>query len=211
MPSDAIQHFVFVDYENVQNVDLGLVAELPVHVTLLVGKNQKKLETSLFREMLQLGNARVALVEVGASGRNALDITLAFYLGQAVQRAPDAQFCIVSKDTDYDPLLGHLHGRKIRATRHGSFAELPFLPRLKKPAAAAVPAKPSVDRRAKVIAQLKNPNTRNRPSSRKALLAHIKTGLGKESSDTKAEDIVRELLEDKTLATDPKGKVSYAG
>lgn len=208
MSSDAIQHFVFVDFENVPNVDLGLVAGKSVHVTLLIGKNQKKLDLGLVQQIHRLAT-QVELLEVGASGHNALDLTLAYYLGRAVQRTPDAQFSIVSKDTDFDPLHRHLLAGKIKVTRCDSFAELPFLPRLRKPVVGATAAKPPEDRRAKVIAQLTNPSTRNRPSSRKALLAHIKTGLGKESSDAKVEDIVRELLEDKTLATDPKGKVSY--
>jgi len=42
-------------------------------------------------------------VEVGVSGRNALDLTLSFYLGQAVLRAPKALFCIVSRDKDFEP------------------------------------------------------------------------------------------------------------
>jgi len=76
---------VFVDFENVPEVDLGLVEGKPVHVTILIGKNQKKIDLPLVQQIRRLA-AQVELVEVGASGRNALDLTLAYYLGQAVLR-----------------------------------------------------------------------------------------------------------------------------
>jgi hypothetical protein len=63
---------VFVDFENVHEVDLGLVEGKPVQVTLLIGKNQKKIDLALVQQIRRLA-AQVALVEVGASGRNALD------------------------------------------------------------------------------------------------------------------------------------------
>jgi hypothetical protein len=37
MPIAASAHHVFVDYENVHTVDLALIADQPVHVTLLIG------------------------------------------------------------------------------------------------------------------------------------------------------------------------------
>ena len=71
-------------------------------------------------------------------------------------------------------------------------------------------AKPPVDRRAKVIARLVNPANLARPSSRAALLAHIKTALGKEASDAKGDEILRHLTSRKALTIDADGKVSYA-
>jgi hypothetical protein len=206
MPVETITCFVFVDFENVPEIDLGLVAGKPVHVTLLLGKNQKRVDLPLVQQIHRLA-AQVELVEVGASGHNALDLTLAIYLGQAVQRAPRAHFCIVSKDKDFDPMISHLHGRQIKVERHDSFAALPFVPQSKKPAPAV--KKPAEDRRSKVTARLKNPTTRNRPSSRKALLAHLKTALGKEASDASAEAIIRELGDVQALTIDAHGKVSY--
>lgn len=207
MSTGAFAYFVFVDFENVPNIELSAVAGKSVHVTLLIGKNQKSLDFALVQQIHRLA-AQVELVEVGASGHNALDLTLAYYLGQAVLRTPERHFCIVSKDKDFDPLVGHLQREKIKVDRFDSFGALPFLPRSKKTAAPA--AKPPVDRRAKVIARLMNPANLARPSSRTALLAHIKTALGKEASDAKGEEILRDLTARKALAIDAKGKVSYA-
>ncbi len=207
MQKSASFHLVFVDLENVPEIDLGLLEGKAAKATLLIGKNQKKFDVALVRQIHRLA-AQVELVEVGASGHNALDLTLVFYLGQAAQKQPDAGFCIVSKDKDFDPMIGHLHGQGINITRHDSFAALPFLTPSKK---AVVPAKkPTEDRRIKVIALLKNPARSNRPTSRKALLAYIKASLGKEASDTKAEDILRELCEDRALTIEPNDKISYS-
>jgi hypothetical protein len=206
MQIQAIMHFVFVDFENVPEVDLGLVTGKPAHVMLLLGKHQKKLDVALVQQIRRLAD-QVELVEVGASGHNALDLTLAYYLGQAVHRHPEAWFYVVSKDNDFDPMLAHLHAQKVEVARFASFAELPFLPQ---PKTAAATRKLPEDRRAKVIARLNNPAIRNRPSSRKALLAHINTALGKETSETGAADILRELVDSQVLSIDALGKVTYA-
>ena len=191
MPTDTFAHFVFVDFENVPDVDLTLVENRSVHVTLLIGKHQKKLDLALVRQIHRLAG-QVELVEVGATGRNALDLTLAFYLGQSVQQRRTAEFHIVSKD---------------------------FLPRPKpvasaKPAgvaakASATPKKPAEDRRAKVLARLRNPSSRNRPATESALRAHLKTALGKESSDDKVEDVLKQLRSDQGFKIEPDGKINW--
>ena len=206
MSTARFEHFVFVDFENVQDVNLGLIAKQPAHVTLLIGKNQKNLSLVLVQQIRRQPD-QVDLVEVGATGRNALDLTLAYYLGQSVQSSPGAGFYIVSKDKDFDPLIGHLHARHVKVVRVVSFDALPFLARPRK--SAPVPAKPVTDRRAKVMARLMNPANLARPSSRDALVANIKTSYGKGWTSDEGDDILRELVERNALTIDPKGKVSY--
>jgi hypothetical protein len=209
---EAIAWFVFVDFENVPELDLGLVAGKPVHVTLLIGKNQRKLDLTLVRQIHRLAR-QVELVEVGASGHNALDLTLSFYLGQAVQRDPGAQFGVVSKDKDFDPMSGHLQGVNLKVARFADFLHLPFLPRPRPPGptrAAAVTKPAAEDRPAKVMARLKNSVTPNRPATQKALLRHIKAALGKTATEVEAEEMIRRLCEERALEIDPRGKVAYA-
>jgi len=122
----AMTYFVFVDFENVQKVDLALIEGKPVHVTLLIGKKQTWLDLTLVQQVRRLP-AQVELLEVGASGHNALDLTLAYYLGRAVEQIPEATFAIVSKDKDFEPMIGHLTARGIQIVRKDSFAALPFL------------------------------------------------------------------------------------
>ncbi len=224
MTTDLGTHFVFVDFENVPAVDLGLVEGKAVQVTLLLGKHQKKLEVPLVREIMRLG-AQVQLIEVGASGPNALDLTLAYYLGQAVQRSPGAQFCIVSKDKDFEPMIGHLHSKNVRVARYESFAVLPFLPKPAKPdpIKAAVPARSGAPLKAvvpvkagapdvrleKLVARLKN-NSAPRPKNKSRLRAHISTAFGGRLSETEQTQKLDELISRGVLTIDAKDKVSYA-
>lgn len=209
-----ITHRVFVDFENVPNIDLGLIGGQKVHVTLLMGKNQTKIPIDLVQNIRRYA-AQVELIEVGASGRNALDLTLAFYLGQAVHQHPEVCFWIVSKDKDFGPMISHLHQRsvKVRVERCSGFDQLPFLqpshtPRATTPSAADAPPAP-VDRRAKLIAHLENPSAKNRPTKRTALSAHVKASLGGETSDAEVTALITELVESAIIVIDSAGKVTY--
>jgi hypothetical protein len=230
MPNDAFTHFVFVDFENVPGVDLGLMEGKPVHVSLLIGKNQKKLDLALVQQIHRLAS-QVELVEVGASGHNALDLTLAYYLGRAVERGPTALFHIVSKDKDFEPMIGHLLVEGIKVARCDAIAALPFLAptvratvapfprqaRAAAPARSAAPTKPGAqtkplpaDRHLKIIERLWNPANRNRPASLDALLKYLKTSLGKKSPETEVQDLLRELKQQGVLTIAADGKVVYA-
>ena len=218
MPTAAFAHFVFVDMENIGEVDLAPLAELPVNVTLLIGKKQTTLSKQLVDQITQLP-FEVRLVKVGATRKNALDFSLVFHLGQMAGRHPDAHFHIVSGDKrDFDMIVAHMQAHQVRVSRVDSIAALPFLPRSESvaPVKTAAPAKPApvikrpgVDKRTKEIARLKNPTTRNRPSTEKALLAHITTALGKESTPAKVEEIFAKLRNDHAFAIEPGGKIIW--
>lgn len=205
---------VFVDFENVNDIDLGLIEGKPMHVTMMIGKNQKKLDLSLVRQIHRL-SAQVELIEVGATGRNALDMTLAFYLGKAVQKFSGSHFYIVSGDHDYDALVSHLKALQHHVARCATFANLPGLPKPKKPvskptATAQSKPAPKVDRAAKLLERFKSTTNPSRPSTKSALSAHIKTALGKESTDGKIESLIKTLIDEKILQIDAKDKVLYA-
>jgi hypothetical protein len=214
MPTPPPSHRVFVDFENVSDIDLGLLTDQSVHVSLLIGKNQTKLAIGLVKDLLRLG-AQAELIEVGASGHNALDLTLAFYLGQAVQQFPGAHFWIVSKDKDFEPMIGHLNHRRppVLVARCGEFDQQPFLQPRPKPRAtakAASPATPAApDRRTKVIARLKNPTLKNRPITLAGLHAYVKTSLGSEATANDIEEVVTGLMKSGTIAVDVANKVTY--
>jgi len=69
-------------------------------------------------EQIQQFASQVKLVKVGGSGHNALDLTLACYLGRAIERAPSARFAIVSKDKDFTPMIIHLVDHNVKAVSH---------------------------------------------------------------------------------------------
>ena len=116
---------VFVDFENVHQVDLSLIGAKGVSFTLMVGAKQTKLDADLV-EKLMAHSLSVQLVKLKSSGRNALDFALAYYLGRAVLSDPTAYFHLISKDGGFDPLIEHLRDRHIHVRRHVSCADLTF-------------------------------------------------------------------------------------
>src|ERR1041385_8472567 len=114
---------IFVDFENVHEIDLAVIGSKAVSFTLLLGPKQTRLEIALVEKLLQHA-ATVQLVRLTSSGKNALDFTLAYYVGRAVAGDPSGYFHIVSKDGGYDPLIEHLRSKHIRAQRHTDFSTL---------------------------------------------------------------------------------------
>src|SRR5882762_7488801 len=142
---------VFVDFENVHKVDLAVIGSKAVSFTLLVGPRQTKLDASLVEKLFEHA-VSVQLVRLTSAGRNALDFTLAYYVGRAVAADPTGHFYIISKDTGYDPLIAHLRSRHISARRHDGFEALPFVG----PARPAAPAPPATARKTKLQSQSKS-------------------------------------------------------
>lgn len=226
-------YFVFVDFENVQDVDLSPIADQPVQVTLLLGKNQTKLDLELVKQLQQFGT-QVKLIEVGGSGRNALDLTLACYLGRAIEQAPSANFAIVSKDKDFAPMVAHLLAHEVDVARYDSFRALPFLthPQQASPsktpptagskptpakkasthtkAHTAPPPNPPLrpDRFEKLIVRLKNA-AQPRPKKKSSLLARINTDFGNKLSPAESAAKLDELVSRGVVTIDSSDKVDY--
>lgn len=214
----AVNH-VFVDFENVQEIALAVIGNKAVSLTLLLGPRQTKLDVSLVEKLLAHA-ASVQLVRLASSGRNALDFTLAYYVGHAVAADPSGLFHIVSKDTGYDPLIEHLRSKHIRAWRHDDFAALTFagpakLPTPTPPAAAPKP-KPQAkgqlsildEREAQVLEHLRKPAT-TRPRNQKKLLSFLVAYFGNRITGTEASDLVRYLSQAGYLGIGDKGTVTY--
>lgn len=218
MPDHSFSHYVFVDFENVPKVDLSLIKGRAAYVTLLIGKKQTKLETGLSLQLNQFAG-QVNPVQVEASGRNALDMILAGYLGRAVQKYPGAEFHVVSRDKDFTPLIEHLQNQGIRVSRHDAFASLPFLaPAGKSPAKlpfavqpataikpkAPAPAKPAADKLPKFIAHLRNSPPANRTKLEHMITAYFKPSLPAGGM----KGVITELVKRKAIAIDGAGKVT---
>ena len=223
MTTPALTHYVFVDLENVPVIDLGLVEGKPVHVTLMIGKHQKKMDLPLVQQIHRLA-AQVELVEVGVSGRNALDLTLSYYLGQAALRAPDARFSIVSNDKDFEPMIAHLTGKGTKVVRCESFAAMfpPQKPSKRSPPKAAPPVKPGAmveniplvnadtlaDRFEKLAIRLQTRSS-SRPKTKPRLLARINTDLGNKLTAVEQNERLDELIRRGILSLDESGAVDY--
>lgn len=248
-------HFIFVDFENVQDVNLSLAKGKSVHVTLLIGAKQTKVPTKLATQCHSLG-AQVAPIEVGGSGRNALDLTLAMYLGREIQRHPEANFVIVSRDHDFDPMIRHLVNDGVNVERVSGFAAISAFesaqkparpvkttrgpapkpnsrpaphPSASRPAALSPSAAPTIPpgtplpprigmdatsdltrRQTAIRVRLSNPTNKNRPSTQKALAAHLRASLGKSATVADVTTTMDQLTQWGVLSIDEQKRVVYA-
>lgn len=194
-------NYVFVDYENVHDVDLSLIGTKTVHLTLLLGFRQTKLDAALV-EKLMAHSAFVQLVRLNSSGKNALDFALAYYLGRVAQADPGAYFHIVSKDTGFDPLIEHLQLRHIHARRHADYSTLTLSAQPK-----ASPVEPS-DLRNRVMEHLRK-NSNNRPKRKKTLGSLLAAFCGKTSTAAEVDALIEKLQKEGKLKIDDKGAVTY--
>ena len=212
---------VLVDFENVHEIDLAIIGSKAVSFTLLVGPRQTKLDVSLVEKLFE-NAATVKLVRLASAGKNALDFTLAYYLGRAVAADPSGCFHIVSKDAGYDPLIEHLGSRHISARRHDSFATLTFAGSAKPvaptpPAAASKPkaqAKPKArsamldEWESKVLDHLRKPSATH-PRTQKKLVSFLVAFFGHKITEAEALNLVEHLGRAGHLAIGEKGAVTY--
>jgi hypothetical protein len=154
-PVASPMNHVFVDFENVHQVDLTLIGAKAVSFTLMVGAKQTKLTSDLVEKLME-HSASVRLVKLKSSGKNALDFALAYYLGRAVLADPTAYFHLISKDGGFDSLIENLRERHVHVQRHASCAELTFTWSGKKsPVSVPVVKKPVVKTAVKKVAAKK--------------------------------------------------------
>jgi PIN domain len=147
---------ILVDFENVQPsaADIGLVRGENLRLTIFRGPGQMKYSADVAEAWQPLG-ANVTFVRCAKAGRNASDMHIAFHLGElvAAQARPGgkgARFVIVSRDTDFDPLLLHIRSQGFEATRVASMkaalggkgveAAEPRAPKARAPRSAPAPA-----------------------------------------------------------------------
>lgn len=223
----AVDHLVFVDFENVPGIDLAGVEGKSVRVVLLIGTKQKKLDLPLVQQIHRLGPS-IGLIEVGAAGRNALDLVMAYHLGLAATEHAGARCYIVSQDKDFDALIAHLKARKVVISRHASFAGLPFLAtkRVTPPKPPPMSAKsgaaphvagptplpaanppPAPERMEKIVERLRQGI--NRPKTRATLARHLAASFGKTGTPGDVDEAITRLTREGLLAVDENGKVSY--
>jgi hypothetical protein len=118
-------HYVLVDHENVQPIDIGLLDRVDVRVFVFVGAQQGKVSSELAIRMHNLGE-RAKYVRASAVGANALDFHIAFYVGQLATKDARGFFHVISKDKGYDPLLVHLREQGISGARSESIKAMPL-------------------------------------------------------------------------------------
>lgn len=229
MEQTPLLHYVYVDFENTQAINLALIHNKPIRVTLLVGEKQKQLPLTLVQHLLQY-HAKVNLIEITTTSKNALDFVLAFHIGQTVALNSQGYFYIVSQDKGYDALIKHLTERKIKAERYTEFSLLPlFNKQPLNPAPHPIPnplsdsqltvipqAKqiipiptPTVPEAAKLILEHLRKNTSNRPSRYASLMTYTQSYLRNVSPTVESKAVVEQLIKQNLIRLDDQQKVQY--
>jgi hypothetical protein len=191
---------VFVDGENVHKIDPSFLPGKPVSITWLMGAKQTKLDARALEELMGHA-ATLQLVRLTSTGKNALDLALAYYVGRAVLADPASHIHVVSRDKDYDPLIEHLSERGIKASRHDDFSTLIKSGRAPRPAPAGITLLEGV------VAHLRK-NPKNRPKTRQALVKRL-LNAGLNGSESDFESVIGDLCDDGRLAIGVKNAVTY--
>lgn len=189
--------YVLIDYESVQPNIASLQHE-HVHVIVFLGPHQTKIAFEKAAALQRMG-ANAEYVRMSASGPNALDFHIAYYLGQLAAKEPAALFYIISKDTGFDPLVKHLQEKKLQVCRVQKIGEIPR----RKP----IDSKTSSDRVALICADLQKRGA-SRPRTVATLSSTINATFQKRLTAQEISTLVSELKKKGLLKVDGK-KVTY--
>jgi PIN domain len=182
------QKLLLVDFENVQQVDLARL-DNSFQIIIFVGAAQKSIPIELVTKAQKLGS-RIEWQRVDATGSNALDFFIACQLGRVLERSPQRQCIVLSKDKGFDPLLRHLNKTGLQCTRLNSLLELD-------PKAAAPPAEPHYKR---VLEVLGKSEKKSRPRKRKTLSQHIASIFQKKLPPAEVDRLIDILFANKMIS-----------
>ena len=201
MTTDAAirTNYIFVDYENVQEVDLDLIADKAAKVFLVVGQRRKTLPSLLARQIHRYHD-QVAWIESEGATNNALDLVLAYHVGLQAGADPKGYFHILSRDKDYDALIKHLRANSILASRDDEFARIPALVAM---------TRLSLDERVQWVVERFQKNKTSRPKRKQSLLTTVRSFCRKELADEEVQQIVSALVARKLIVLTPQGGVVY--
>ncbi len=212
-------NYVLVDFENVQPDSLAALANGQFRVKVFVGATQARgrISFELSHSMQMLG-ANAEYVRIARSGPNAVDMHIAYYVGRLLEKEPNAVVHIISKDTDFDPLVEYLQAKGVACKRVKSIAEIPKQQVPRGAAAKAVvkhtphvptPRRPHAEKLAPIIKHLHSLS--GKPATSKKLTQTIASYFkqhGGELGDKTVALIIDELVRLKYVSQNGT-KVSY--
>lgn len=176
-------NYVLIDFESVQPSAIELLEPEQFKVLVFVGASQNKVTIEFAASMQKLG-ARAEYIKISGTGPNALDFHIAYYMGQLAERDRSAHFCIVSKDSGFDPLIAHLTAKKVSAIRIKEISDLQD----QQTAKASLPE----DRIELVLANLRQRKAA-RPRTVKTLCSTIASLFQKQLSEEEVMRLLRKL------------------
>lgn len=192
-----MEKVLLVDYENVQNIDFSLISEPDFRIYVFIGDSQNRIPFDLVKSAQKLGD-RLEWIKIDGQGSNALDFHVAYYLGSQIQKNPDNEYIILSKDKGFDPLLRFITKQNIKCKRINSIIEISKFQVGKEPNKEYL----------KVLENLKKIEKVKRPRRRNTLKQHVKSLLGKTLPEETIDEIIDQLFISK-IVSEEKGKVIY--
>ena len=190
----ARNNYLYVDYENVQETDLGRLAGKAAHVTLVLGQRHKNLPIALV-ELIQAHASQVSLVKTDLVAKNALDFVLACEVGRRVEVDPQGYFHILSRDKGFDAVISYLKGMRVLAARRESFAEVPVLMNCRE--------------RVEILASRYRDKTISLPKKRKSLESSIQAVFGKSLSAQELNETIQGLVNQEVIEFGEADGVRY--
>jgi|WetSurMetagenome_2_1015567.scaffolds.fasta_scaffold229008_2 hypothetical protein len=181
---------LYIDYENVQSVDLGRIVQMDFKIWVFTGVSQNRIPIDLVKSTQAFGN-KLAWVTIDGNGPNALDFHIAYYLGVHVAENPRDEYFILSKDKGFDPLVSHVGKGNIRCRRISTVSEIESTSRA---SARIKKVKESDGMYSKIVANLSKIEANRRPRNRRTLLQFVKALAGKSQKELKPEQIVAQLI-----------------
>lgn len=209
---------LFIDYENVQNVNLSGLNPETTKVLLFVGKSQTKIPISLV-EGTQTFGQNLEWVKISGDGKNNLDFHIALEFGRNLGSAPkECDIVILSKDRGYDSIIEYAKFKYgVSARRVTSLSELPLQVPVKQkampfnlgavlkrpPKKPTVPVKPKTSAfTPEVAANLQKIDSRRLPRTRNSLRKHIESLMTGRADQAEIDLIVEELFsQEKVIET----------
>ncbi|PNK61205.1 PIN domain-containing protein [Psychrobacter sp. FDAARGOS_221] len=108
-----MQH-ILVDYESIQPTSIKLLDSKDCHVWLFLGvQQQKNLPLALVESLLEFQSKNIHIIKMPYSGKNALDLYLAYHLGHILALDPKANIQVLARDGGYDKLIDHLNQSEV--------------------------------------------------------------------------------------------------
>lgn len=113
-----------VDFENVHEDGLDGISSLTAEDKVIVFHGPKKELVNLsIVESIVKSKADFDFIGTKRTADNYLDFQLSTYLGYLINQHPNAEFCIVSKDTDYDATIDFWKdNKKLKVNRQSNIS-----------------------------------------------------------------------------------------
>ena len=193
-----VKTVLFVDYENIQKIDVDLIDKKTTEIVLFVGADQNRIPFNLVERAQSFG-PNLRWQKIAGKGKNNLDFHIAYKLGELNQTSEsDVDFIVLSKDTGYDPLIRFISQTGRRCTRIKNVAEL-------HQKGASLPESQLT---ATVLENLRKIEAKKRPRSRKTLRSHIVALLKEKAKPNEIDEIMEELFVKETLS-EMNGRLKY--